>query len=179
MSRRFSRRYVWPGQARSVSQGLKFLTTVLLMVVFSFLTASYFQIRVNLEVGVFCNETLTLQCNGSTSLPSAAVGGPSDTFLWWTITRRTCIAVYAAITVTTVVTVFVRCSLFVRFFINVSTNLHNDMFNAMIRATMLFFNTNSSGNSHSIGYHANTTLFNSLVVSDVDDINRSIETIFF
>lgn len=119
----------------------------------------FFKIRVNLEVRVFCNQTVTLQCNGSTSLPSAAISDPSATFLWWTITRRTCIAVYTVITITMVVTVFVRCLLFVRFFTNISTNLYNDMFNAVIRATMLFFNTNSSGNSNSIGYHTNATLF--------------------
>lgn len=149
------------------------------MVVFPFLIASYFQIRVNLEVRVFCNGSVASPCNGSTSLPSAAISDPSATFLWWTITRRTCIGVYTAITVTMVVTVFMRCLMFVRFFTNISTNLHNDMFNVVIRATMHFFNTNLSGNSHSIGHHTNTTLSNSLIGFDVDDINWNINKLFF
>lgn len=68
-----------------------------------------------------------------------------QTLLWWSISRQTCVTVYAILTVSLIVVVFIRAGLFVLFFMNVSTNLHNDMFDAIARATMLFFNTNSSG----------------------------------
>ncbi|XP_026805630.1 probable multidrug resistance-associated protein lethal(2)03659 isoform X2 [Rhopalosiphum maidis] len=47
--------------------------------------------------------------------------------------------------ITMLVFIGIRCAMFVTVLTRTSTNLHNNMFNAITRATMNFFNTNSSG----------------------------------
>lgn len=85
--------------------------------------------------------------NGSMAMPDEVTSDMKpETWLWWTASRPTCVVIYTVITLSMVVVVFVRCVMFVSFFMNSSMNLHNNMFNAIIRATMHFFNTNSSGN---------------------------------
>lgn len=101
--------------------------------------------RVNLEVYIFCDSSVTLYCN-STQLSTIKNNHLSETLLWWSVSRQTCITVYVILTLSLIIVVFVRCNLFVSFFMKASTNLHNNMLNAIIRATMTFFNTNSSGN---------------------------------
>ncbi|CAH1736130.1 unnamed protein product [Aphis gossypii] len=61
------------------------------------------------------------------------------------ISRQCCVIVYTVINVTLIIVVFIRCATFVSVFISTSMNLHTNMFNAITRATMYFFNTNSSG----------------------------------
>lgn len=101
--------------------------------------------RVNLEVHNFRNVSEISRNN--TTLSEVMPNNSSKALLWWTISRQTCVTVYTVVTFTVIVVVFVRCVLFVNFFTNTSMNLHNNMFNAIIRATMYFFDTNSSGNS--------------------------------
>lgn len=59
--------------------------------------------------------------------------------------REMCIYVYTAVVVAVVVVSLVRSCLFVVVCMRASINLHNSMFEAVTRATMYFFNTNSSG----------------------------------
>ncbi|VVC32361.1 ABC transporter type 1, transmembrane domain,ABC transporter-like,P-loop containing nucleoside triphosphate [Cinara cedri] len=97
---------------------------------------------VNLEDNFFhkeANITSSTMNNNTNSYKSP------KTFLWWSITRQYCIIVYGLINIMTVVIVVIRCVLFVSFFMGSSMNLHNSMFNSITKATMYFFNTNSSG----------------------------------
>ncbi|KAL4089621.1 hypothetical protein QTP88_024632 [Uroleucon formosanum] len=61
------------------------------------------------------------------------------------ITRQFCIIMYSVLNLTLLVVIFIRCAMFVSVLMGTSMNLHNNMFNAITRATMYFFNTNSSG----------------------------------
>lgn len=56
-------------------------------------------------------------------------------------------SIYAIIIILMIASLLIRASTIVSFFIAVSMSLHRKMFNAVIRATMYFFNTNSSGNT--------------------------------
>lgn len=69
----------------------------------------------------------------------------SDTLLWWTISRQTCIIVFAVLTFSMILATLIRSATFVSVCMKASMILHNKMFNAITRATMYFFNTNSSG----------------------------------
>lgn len=69
----------------------------------------------------------------------------SSTVLWWTISRPTCVVVFAVLTFSMILATLVRSATFVSVCMKASMNLHNKMFNAITRATMYFFNTNSSG----------------------------------
>lgn len=66
--------------------------------------------------------------------------------------REIYITVYTVLIVSMLVTIFTRSMMFVSVFMCASKNLHNWMFNAIIRATMYFFNTNSSGNIMKLKY---------------------------
>lgn len=87
--------------------------------------------------------------NASAANSSAPAGHvpPADTVLWWTVSRKSCIAVYVSLNVVVLAVISVRCLMFVSFFTRTSMSLHNAMFRAMTRATMVFFNSNSSGNA--------------------------------
>lgn len=74
----------------------------------------------------------------------------SDTLLWWPVSRQMCVVVYSVLNVTMLIAILIRCVICMSFFIGVSLNLHNNMFNAITRANMNFFNTNSSGNTYFI-----------------------------
>jgi len=63
----------------------------------------------------------------------------------WVISRHSCVIIYTVINVAMIIVVLIRCATFVSVFIGTSMNLHTRMFNAITRATMYFFNTNSSG----------------------------------
>ncbi|KAL5233639.1 hypothetical protein ACI65C_001049 [Semiaphis heraclei] len=63
----------------------------------------------------------------------------------WVISRHSCVIIYTVINVAMIIVVLIRCATFVSVFIGTSMNLHTTMFNAITRATMYFFNTNSSG----------------------------------
>ncbi|XP_014258970.1 probable multidrug resistance-associated protein lethal(2)03659 isoform X2 [Cimex lectularius] len=59
--------------------------------------------------------------------------------------RDFCIYVFTALIVSTVVFTLIRSYMFFYMCMRSSTNLHNQMFNALTRTTMWFFNNNSSG----------------------------------
>lgn len=70
---------------------------------------------------------------------------PYDNILNWPISRQTCIIMYAILNIFIIVATFIRSAALESFFMKTFENLHNNMFNAIIRSTMHFFNTNSSG----------------------------------
>jgi len=71
---------------------------------------------------------------------------PSTTLLWWSISRETCFIVFGILTLLMMVAIIIRTIMFVSVCMKSSMTLHNNMFSAITRATMSFFNTNSSGN---------------------------------
>ncbi|XP_060851388.1 probable multidrug resistance-associated protein lethal(2)03659 [Rhopalosiphum padi] len=93
---------------------------------------------VNLEDNVFRN-TESKSTNTSNFMTYVTSGSS------WVISRQCCVIVYTVINVAMIIVVFIRCATFVSVFIGTSMNLHTNMFNAITRATMYFFNTNSSG----------------------------------
>lgn len=62
-----------------------------------------------------------------------------------TPSREICVYIFSAITVATVVVTLFRSFLFFYMCMRASRRLHDQMFNSITRATMYFFNTNSSG----------------------------------
>lgn len=64
---------------------------------------------------------------------------------WWDFSRDTCIYIYSGITVATVIITLVRSFTFFIACMRASINLHDAMFASITRATMRFFNTNTSG----------------------------------
>uniref|UniRef100_A0A2H8TSM5 Putative multidrug resistance-associated protein lethal(2)03659 n=1 Tax=Melanaphis sacchari TaxID=742174 RepID=A0A2H8TSM5_9HEMI len=104
---------------------------------------------VNLEEFIFRNSSsvndsilTSSDNNGTTSSTTSVI---SDKLLWWTISRQACVIVFAVLTFTMIISTLVRSATFVSVCMGASMNLHNKMFNAITRATMYFFNTNSSG----------------------------------
>lgn len=65
----------------------------------------------------------------------------------WLITRQTCFIVFAVLILLLIAATSIRFITWVTFCAQSSMNLHNKMFNAIIKATMYFFNTNLSGKS--------------------------------
>lgn len=64
---------------------------------------------------------------------------------FWDFSREVSIYIYSAITAATVIVTLVRSFTFFSVCMRASTRLHNNMFNSITRATMRFFNTNTSG----------------------------------
>ncbi|XP_022166661.1 multidrug resistance-associated protein 4-like isoform X2 [Myzus persicae] len=90
----------------------------------------------NLEEHVFRNVI-----NGPTSVTDNRL----STFIWWSISRQTCINVFTATTIIIIITAAIRSVLFVSVCMKASMTLHNNMFKALTKATIYFFNTNPSG----------------------------------
>lgn len=67
------------------------------------------------------------------------------TFLWWPMSRKSCCIIYAVLICMMILTAAIRSVTFVSVCMTASINLHDKMFNALTRATIYFFNTNSSG----------------------------------
>ncbi|XP_060873079.1 ATP-binding cassette sub-family C member 4-like isoform X2 [Metopolophium dirhodum] len=65
--------------------------------------------------------------------------------IWWSMSRQTCINVFSATIVIMIITVVIRSVLFVSVCMKASMTLHNNMFKALTKATIYFFNTNPSG----------------------------------
>lgn len=61
------------------------------------------------------------------------------------LSADTCIYVYTAITVGTIVITLLRSITFFKVCMRASVNLHDSMFRSITRASMYFFNTNPSG----------------------------------
>jgi ATP-binding cassette subfamily C (CFTR/MRP) protein 4 len=128
------------------------ISFLLFMCVFTQILASggdyWITYWVNLEELVFRNTSsindnkLMSMDNNSTTTSNSVI---SDQLLWWTISRQTCIIVFAVLTFSMILATLVRSATFVSVCMKASMNLHNKMFNAITRATMYFFNTNSSG----------------------------------
>ncbi|KAF0759728.1 putative multidrug resistance-associated protein lethal(2)03659 isoform X3 [Aphis craccivora] len=92
---------------------------------------------VNLEEHVFQNKG-----NASTLTFHDSL---SEVVWWMTISRETCIYVFGCITFFLIVFTSIRLITFVSISMSASINLHNNMFDTLIRATTYFFNTNLSG----------------------------------
>lgn len=69
-----------------------------------------------------------------------------DTSVEYPLSRQTCVIVFAVLIVSMVVVICMRSAIIVSVFMKASMILHTKMFNAITRATMYFFNVNSSGN---------------------------------
>jgi len=54
--------------------------------------------------------------------------------------------IYVLLIVSLIISGIIRSAIFVKITTKASINLHNQMYNSIIRTTMFFFNTNSSGN---------------------------------
>lgn len=91
----------------------------------------------NLEEHVFRNVI---------NAPIAESDNNLSTLLWWSISRQTCIYVFSVITLIIIIISAMRSILFVSVCMKASLNLHNNMFNALTKAKIYFFNTNPSGN---------------------------------
>ncbi|XP_060872043.1 LOW QUALITY PROTEIN: ATP-binding cassette sub-family C member 4-like [Metopolophium dirhodum] len=59
--------------------------------------------------------------------------------------QRHYVMIYVILMVSLIVTAIIRSAVFVNITTKASINLHNQMFNSIIRTTMFFFNTNSTG----------------------------------
>ncbi|XP_025405942.1 probable multidrug resistance-associated protein lethal(2)03659 isoform X3 [Sipha flava] len=134
------------------------ITFLLFMCVFTQVLASggdyWITFWVNLEEHVFHyvnnvdNNMLTKMDNStftSTDNSTSTTDEVSNILLGWTISRQTCIIVFAVFTFSMILATLIRSATFVSVCMKASMNLHNKMFNAITRATMYFFNTNSSG----------------------------------
>lgn len=96
----------------------------------------------NLEDRVFSNAS-----NSYSTVNSTLTGHDSiHTSFLWPITRRSCVIIYGVLIGTFLAVTIVRMVLLSSFFARTSMYLHDNMFNAITRATMFFFNANSSGN---------------------------------
>lgn len=71
-----------------------------------------------------------------------------NTIFMWSINREVCIYVFGAITLFIVITINIKTFAFVMVCMKASTNLHNNIFSALIRAKINFFNTNLSGQDY-------------------------------
>jgi len=96
--------------------------------------------RINLEEHVF-STTQQIEPEDNSPLKSNS----SHTSIPWIVCRKTCIIVFTVLTLSVIISTLVRSALFVSVCTTSSTNLHNRMLESIIRATMYFFNKNSSG----------------------------------
>ncbi|XP_025194322.1 probable multidrug resistance-associated protein lethal(2)03659 isoform X2 [Melanaphis sacchari] len=71
--------------------------------------------------------------------------GPSNLSLWLNNYHEYYVIIYAMLMILLIVSVVIRSAIFVKITTKASINLHNQMFHSLIRTTMFFFNTNSSG----------------------------------
>lgn len=67
--------------------------------------------------------------------------------------RKMAIVVFSILTILLIIATLIRSATFISMCLKASVNLHNLMFNSITRATMDFFNSNSSGkNSVNSGF---------------------------
>ncbi|XP_026820606.1 multidrug resistance-associated protein 4-like isoform X2 [Rhopalosiphum maidis] len=115
---------------------LFFILICIFTQVFSSLGDFWINYWVNLEEHAFRNVI---------NAPIAVSDNNSSTLLWWSISRQTCIYVFSVITLIIIIISAIRSVLFVSVCMKASLNLHNNMFNALTKAKIYFFNTNPSG----------------------------------
>ncbi|XP_022166670.1 probable multidrug resistance-associated protein lethal(2)03659 isoform X2 [Myzus persicae] len=70
---------------------------------------------------------------------------PTDRIMSWIVSRQTCVIVFAILTLLIIISAFVELALLVSICTTASSNLHNQMFSSITRATMNFLNKNPSG----------------------------------
>ncbi|CAH1738400.1 unnamed protein product [Aphis gossypii] len=119
---------------------LFFILICIFTQVFSSLSDFWISYWVNMEEHVFCNVHHYIPYSST-----AVSENELNTFEWWSISRQTCITVFATLTLIIIILAAIRSVLFVSVHMKASMTLHNNMFNALIKATIYFFNTNSSG----------------------------------
>lgn len=78
-------------------------------------------------------------------IPTAATNSTTTSWQDLIMSRETCVYVFTILTVTTVLITLVRSYMFFFMCMRASRRLHDKMFDSITRATMYFFNTNSSG----------------------------------
>jgi hypothetical protein len=76
---------------------------------------------------------------------SFANGTSVESTLSDTLSREMCIYIYTAVTLGTIFVTLTRSITFFSVCMRASVHLHDSMFRSITRATMYFFNTNSSG----------------------------------
>jgi len=76
-------------------------------------------------------------------LPLRNITLSTDEF--WDFSRETCIYIYSTLMILLVLFTLSRGFIFFSICMKASTNLHDNMFQSITRATMRFFNTNSAG----------------------------------
>ncbi|KAG5868529.1 hypothetical protein JTB14_032276 [Gonioctena quinquepunctata] len=82
--------------------------------------------------------------NSSKKQTNETISESTDTDFWH-FSRETSIYIYSVIIVMLVIVTLLRSFAFFAMCMRASTNLHDNMFMSMTRATMRFFNTNSAG----------------------------------
>jgi len=70
---------------------------------------------------------------------------PTDRLMSWIVSRQTCVVVFAILTLLIIIFAFAELALMISICTTASSNLHNQMFNSITRATMNFLNKNPSG----------------------------------
>ncbi|XP_008186888.2 probable multidrug resistance-associated protein lethal(2)03659 [Acyrthosiphon pisum] len=70
---------------------------------------------------------------------------PTDGLMPWIVSRQTCVVVFAILTLLIIIFAFTELALMISICTTASSNLHNQMFNSISRATMNFLNKNPSG----------------------------------
>lgn len=103
--------------------------------------------RVNQEQYVFRYLNTSVSTANFTSMAS-----DSSDVLTTTNCRQMYVITYTILIFSLIIAILIRCILFVSVAISSSVNLHSKMFNAVTKATMHFFNTNSSGNNIRLSY---------------------------
>lgn len=88
----------------------------------------------------------TISYNISNNNGTLSSSDSFTTLLFSSNFRQNCVILYAVILFFLFVTIIVRCVTYILFCTRASINVHNQMFDRFIKATMLFFNTRSSGN---------------------------------
>lgn len=87
----------------------------------------------------------TISYNVSNNNGTLSSSDSFTTLLFSSNFRQNCVILYAVILFVLVVTIIARCVTYVMFCTRASINVHNQMFDRFIKATMFFFNTRSSG----------------------------------
>ena len=88
-----------------------------------------------------------LPSNGTNSTrASGGISASSPSGFPFYLSTEVCIYIFSGLTVGTVIVTLFRSYYFFFMCMRASMRLHDHMFNSITRATMRFFNTNSSGN---------------------------------
>lgn len=83
--------------------------------------------------------------NATLNASNPTTTSTTSSYDFWHFSRQTSIIIYSVIIILLVVVTMVRSFTFFIVCMRASTRLHDNMFTSITRATMRFFNTNSSG----------------------------------